>query len=79
MTGPHVGDRGSVLDTGTDCFFFPTASKPDLCPTQPSVQWAWGALSMEMSDRGDAQGMNVWSDISTSSYFFMVWYMVLTK
>jgi hypothetical protein len=34
---------------------------------------------MEMSDRGDAQGMNVWSDISTSSYFFMVWYMVLTK
>ena len=39
VSGPHAGDRrtGVQFSTPAENVFFPTASKPNLCPTQTSV------------------------------------------
>jgi hypothetical protein len=37
--------RGSIRNRGRGFFPLPSASRPDLGPTQPPIQWVPGALS----------------------------------
>jgi hypothetical protein len=39
---------GSSPGRGWECFFFTTASRPALGPTQTPIQWAPGALSLKV-------------------------------
>jgi hypothetical protein len=66
-------------------FFFATASRPILGPTQPPIQLVPGALSplvrgegyeVDHSPPSRAEIKNAWSYISTHLYVFIVWYLV---
>jgi hypothetical protein len=44
-TGYRLNDRGVRVRVSVGAKIFPTASRPDLGPTQPPIQWVPGALS----------------------------------
>jgi hypothetical protein len=64
---------------------FTTASRSDLRPTQPPIQWTAGALSAgvkrprreaDHSPSPSAEFKNAWRYKSTPPYVFMAWYLV---
>jgi hypothetical protein len=66
-------------------FFFTTASRTALGPTQPPIQWVPGALSLgvkrpvreaDHSPPSSAEVKNAWSYTSTPQYVFMAWCLV---
>jgi hypothetical protein len=67
---------------GMGIFFFSTASRPALEPTQPPIQWVPGALSLwvkrpgcetDHSPPSSAEVKNAWRHTSTPQYAFMAW------
>jgi hypothetical protein len=67
---------------GLGIFFFTTASRPDLGPTQLPIQWVPRALSRELKKLGreadhsppsNAEFKNEWSYTPLPQYSFMVW------
>jgi hypothetical protein len=63
-------------------FFFTTASRTALEPTQPPIQWVSGALSLGIKRPGREpdhsphlvpRSKNEWSYTSTPQYAFMAW------
>jgi hypothetical protein len=66
-------------------FLFSTASRPALGPTQPTIQWVPGAISLGVKRPGceadhsppsSAEVKNAWSYTSTPQYAFMTWCLV---
>jgi hypothetical protein len=66
-------------------FLFATVSRPALGPTQPPIQWAPGALFLEVkwpgrkadhSPPSSAEVKNARSYTSTPQYVFMAWCLV---
>jgi hypothetical protein len=64
-------------------FFFTTASRPALRPTEPPIQWVSGSLSLgvkwpgceaDYSPPSSAEVKNVWGCTSAPQYTFMVWF-----
>jgi hypothetical protein len=52
-TGYGLDDRGwSSSPSRGKNFLFSTASRPDLGPTQPPIQWVLGALSLGVKRQG---------------------------
>jgi hypothetical protein len=74
--------RGSCPTRGVGIYLFTTAPRPALGPTQPSIQWVPGALSLGVKWLGreadhsppcSAEITNALSYTSTPKYAFMVW------
>jgi hypothetical protein len=70
---------------GLGIFLFDTVSRPALGPTQSSIQWVPGELSLgvkrpereaDHSPPSNAEVKNAWSYTSTPHYVFMAWYLV---
>jgi hypothetical protein len=70
---------------GPGIFFFSTASRTALAPTQPPIQWVRGALSLGVKRPGreadhsppsSAEVRNAWNYTFTPQYAFMAWYSV---
>jgi hypothetical protein len=66
-------------------FLFTTVSRTALGPTQPSIQWVTGALSLGIKRPGreadhsppsSAKDKNAWSYFSTPQCVFMAWCLV---
>jgi len=85
--GYGLDGRGLVPGWGSDGYFFlfPTVFRLALGPTQPSTQWAPGALTPEEkcpgreADRSlpsSTEITNAWSCTSIPQYVFMAWYLV---
>jgi len=59
-------------------FVFTTASRPDLGPTQPPIQFVWVVkgpkCEVNHSPETSAEVMNAWSYTSIPSYVFMACY-----
>jgi hypothetical protein len=76
-----MNDRGVRIPTGTGNFFFTTASRPALGPTQPPIQWVPGApLGVKRQEReadhsppSSSQVENAWGYTYTPQYAFMGW------
>jgi hypothetical protein len=86
--GLRAGWSGFRVPVGARHFFFTTASRPALGPTQPHVQWVPEALSLEVkrpgrgadySPKSSAEIKNAWSYTSTPQYTSMAWCLVKTK
>jgi hypothetical protein len=67
---------------GLEIFLVTTASRTALGPTQPSIQWEPGALSLGVkqpereaghSTPSSAEVKSAWSYTSTPQYVFMAW------
>jgi hypothetical protein len=78
------GSRVRFL-AGLGIFFFTTASRTALEPTQPPIQWVQGVLSLGVKRPGreaghsppsSAEVKNEWSYTSTPQYVFMAWCLV---
>jgi hypothetical protein len=52
VLGYRLDDRGYEYQQGLGIFFFTTASRPALRPTQPPIQWVPGALSLAVKQLG---------------------------
>jgi hypothetical protein len=52
VLGYRLDDRGVEPRQGLGIFLFTTASRPALGPTQPSIQWVPGALSLGVKRPG---------------------------
>jgi hypothetical protein len=70
---------------GLRIFLFTTASRPNLGPTQPPIQWVLVSLSLgvkrpeceaDNSPPSSAKVKNAWSYASTTQYVFMAWCLV---
>jgi hypothetical protein len=66
-------------------FFFFTASRQALGPTQPPIQWVSEALTSGVKQLGrevdhsppyTAEVKTAWSYTSTPPYIFMAWYLI---
>jgi hypothetical protein len=77
-----VGGGGFETRQELRIFLFTTASRPALGPTQPSIQWVQGALSLEVmrpareanhSRPSSVEVKNVWGYTFTPHYAFMSW------
>jgi hypothetical protein len=81
VTGYGLDDRGvGVLVTVEVKILFSMSSRPILGPTQPPIQWVWGALSpgikwqrreADHSPPASAEVKKVWIYISSPPYAFM--------
>jgi hypothetical protein len=80
-----IGVRGFDSQRGLGIFFFSTASRLDLGPTQPPIQRVPEALSPSAKQLGretdhspppSAEVKNVWRYTSPSQSFFTVWCLV---
>jgi hypothetical protein len=76
-----LDDRGFESRQGLSIFFFTTAPRPVLGPTQPPKYWVPGAISLGVKQSGceanhsppSAEVKNVWSYTYTLQYVFMAW------
>jgi hypothetical protein len=77
-----LDDRGFESRQGLAIFLFTTASRPTLGPTQPSIQWVTGSLSLGVKRPGleadhsplsSAEVKNAWSYTSLPQYASMAW------
>jgi hypothetical protein len=73
---------GSSSERGWEFFFFTTASRQALGPTQPPIQWVPGVISLaiklpgreaDQSPPSSAEVKNAWSYTSTPQHAFMAW------
>jgi hypothetical protein len=80
-----IGVLGFDSRRGMGIFHFTTVSRMVLGPTQPSIQWVPGALSLEVkwprreadhSPPSSAEVKNAWSYTSTPQNVFMAWCLV---
>jgi hypothetical protein len=82
--GWTIGVLGFDSRRGLGIFFFTTASRTALEPTQPPIQWEPGAFpgikrpgrEADHSPPSNAEVKNAWSYTSTPQYVFMTWCLV---